>query len=113
MFGFRSRKKFNTAVDRSLNKDYQLATRDNPRFPGAGAYLELIDNAWRGGMTPEEGALYIAVLQYCGLMDHSHSDNARELLDSIYCVAPREIHAGKVSAERWAKFEGAIKSKRN
>jgi hypothetical protein len=40
------RKKYNGTVDTKLKNEYQIATRDNPSFPGALAYLGLIDNAW-------------------------------------------------------------------
>ena len=34
MFGFRNRKQYNGSVDVKLIEGYEIATRDNPKFPG-------------------------------------------------------------------------------
>jgi len=35
MFGFRNRKQYNGSVDEKLSNGDGIATRDNPKFPGA------------------------------------------------------------------------------
>ncbi|BBA36985.1 putative uncharacterized protein [Methylocaldum marinum] len=108
MFGFGKRKKYNGTVDTKLNNEYQIATRDNPRFPGALAYLELIDNAWKAKMSEDEGALYIATLYYCGLIKHGFHPESSSLHSRIQSIVALGLSKGLISQERWAKFSGAI-----
>lgn len=108
MFGFGNRKKYNGAVDIKLNNEYQIPTRDNPSFPGMGAYLKLIDNAWNTKMTEDEGALYIATLYYCGILKHGLHDEASTLHSRIQSIVSFGLPKGIISQARWAKFSGAI-----
>ena len=108
MFGFGNRKKYNGAVDIKLNNEYQIPTRDNPSFPGMGAYLELIDNAWNTKMSEDEGALYIATLYYCGILKHGLHAEASALHSRIQSIASFGLPKGMISQARWEKFSGAI-----
>jgi hypothetical protein len=112
MFGFRNRKQYNGTVDVKLNNEYQIPTRDNPSFPGVGAYLELIDNAWNSKMSEDEGALYIATLYYCGLLKHGLHAEAETLHSRIHSVVKFGVPKGIISHVRWAKFSGAIEQAR-
>lgn len=108
MFGFGKRKKFNGIIDTKLNNEYQIETRGNEKFPGLTAYLELIDNAWNGDMSEDEGALYIAVLYYCGLLKAGHTQEAESLLSRIHSIADFGVRRQMISQARWDKFHGAI-----
>ena len=108
MFGFRNRKKYNGSVDIKLNNEYQIPTSDNPGFPGTLAYLELIDKAWDGKMSEDEGALYIATLYYCGLRKHGLHSEASALYSRIQSIVSFGLPNGLISHERWDKFSGAI-----
>ena len=108
MFGLGNRKKYNGAVDIKLNNEYQVATRGNPSFPGALAYLELIDNAWNAKMSEDEAALYIATLYYCGILKQGQHAAANALYGRIQSIASFGVPKGMISQARWAKFAGAI-----
>lgn len=108
MLGFGGRKKYNGAVDIKLNNEYQIATRDNPSFPGTLAYLELIDNAWAAKMSEDEGALYIATLYYCGILKHGLHAEASALHSRIQSIVGFGLPKGMISQARWAKFSAAI-----
>lgn len=108
MLGFRNRRKYNGAVDIKLNSDYQVSTRGNPKFPGIGAYLELIDIAWNTKMTVDECALYIATLYYCGLLKHGLRDEAIILHSRIQAIVSFGLSKGIISQTRWTKFSEAI-----
>ena len=108
MFGFGNRKKYNGIVDTKLNNEYRIATRNNPSFPGMLAYLELIDNAWNVKMSEDEGALYIAVLYYCGILKHGHTKEAADLLPRIHSIVQFGLPKGMITQARWAKFSDAI-----
>lgn len=108
MFGFGNRKKYNGAVDSKLNNEYQIATRDNPNFPGMLAYLDLIDNAWNVKMSQDEGALYIATLYYCGLLKHELYTEANALHSRIQSIGTFGLSKGIISQARWTKFSDAI-----
>ncbi|KAF1723123.1 hypothetical protein [Pseudoxanthomonas wuyuanensis] len=108
MFGFRDRKEYNGAVDAKLNNEYQIATRDNPSFPGMLAYLELIDNAWKTKMSEDEGALYIATLYYCGILKLGLRAEASPLHSRIQSIVSFGLPKGMISQARWSKFSTAI-----
>ena len=81
MFGiFRNRKKFNGNVDVKVNTEYDIETRDNPRFPGIAGYLNILDNAWSQKMTEDEAAMFVATLYLCGLLKHGFIEEA-ELIE--------------------------------
>lgn len=108
MFGFGNRKKYNGAVDVKLNNEYQIRTRDNPSFPGMGAYLELIDNAWNTKMAEDDAALYIATLYYCGILKHGLRDEASALYSRIHSIVGFGLPKGIISQDLWSKFSEAI-----
>lgn len=108
MFGFGNRKKYNGVIDTKLNNEYQIQTRENPKFPGALAYLELIDIAWAAKMTEDEGALYIAALYYCGILKEGYQSEAEALLPRIHSVVEFGLPKGMISKARWSKFSAAI-----
>lgn len=108
MFGLGGRKKYNGAIDTKLNNEYQISTEGNPNFPAALAYLDIIDHAWNGKMTEDEGALYIATLYYCGLVRHGLRDEAQGLRPRIIRVADFGVRKGMIAEGRWRKFEKAI-----
>lgn len=108
MFGLGGRKKFNGAIDTKLNNEYQIATRNNHNFPGALAYLELIDNAWNAKMSEDEGALYIATLYYCGLLQNGLQEKAAQLFARIQSVVEFGVPRGMISPLRWSKFSETI-----
>jgi hypothetical protein len=87
MFGLgRKRKLYNGAVDTKLNNEYQIATRDNSKFPGSLYYLQLIDNAWGANMSEDEAALYIATLYYDGIVKQGHLTEASALHGRIQSI---------------------------
>lgn len=108
MFGFGKRKKYNGAADIKINIEYQIITQDNPNFPGVIAYLELIDNAWNAKMSEDEGALYIAILYYCGLVKHGLHEEAKSRLSRIDAIVNVGLSKGSIAQARWDKFFGAI-----
>ncbi|WP_334179742.1 hypothetical protein [Pseudoxanthomonas sp.] len=108
MFGFGDRKKYNGSVDIKLNNEYQIATRDNPSFPGMLAYLELIDNAWQAKMSQDEAALYIATLYYCGILKLNLRAESDTLLSRINSIVAFGLPKGLISQARWSKFSAAI-----
>ena len=113
MFGFGARKKYNAVVDTKLNNEYQLLTRDNPNFPGILAYLKLIDNAWDTKMSADEGALYIATVYYCGLVDHKLFAEASILNSRIQSIVGFGLSKGLISQVRWNKFSAAIQKSKH
>lgn len=96
-------------MDTKLNNEYQIVTRDNPLFPGMLAYLELIDNAWNAKMSEDEGALYIAILYYCGIVKQGDLEDAEALLARIQEIVSFGLPKGMISQARWSKFSSAIK----
>lgn len=108
MFGFNKRKRFNGDVDVKLNNEYQIATRNNPDFPGMSVYLELLDTAWSSKMNADEAALYIAVLLYSGFVKHGDFYKAQELLANIERVASFGLSKGFIAQARWERFSVAI-----
>ena len=109
MFGFGNRKKYNGALDTKLNNEYQIATLDNPSFPGMLAYLKLVDNAWNAKMSEDDGALYIATLYYCGILKHGHHSEACGLYSRIQTIANFGLQNGMISQVRWKKFSTEIR----
>lgn len=108
MFGFGKRKRYNGSVDIKLNNEYQIATNDNPQFPGILAYLKFIDNAWNAKMSEDEGALYIATLYYCGLRKHGLHDDADALYSRIDAIVNFGLPKGLISQTHWAAFSELI-----
>ena len=113
MFGFGRRNKYNGAVDTKLNNEYQIVTQGNPGFPGALAYLELIDNAWNAKMSEDEAALYIATLYYCGTVKEGLHAEAGPLLSRIHTIVQLGLPKGRISQARWDKLSGAIQQANN
>ena len=108
MFGFGGRKKYNGVVDTKLNNEYQIATRNNPGFPGILAYLQLIDCAWSAKMSEDEGALYIATLYYSGTLKQGLHTEASALLSRIRSVVQFGLSKGMISQTQWDKCSSAI-----
>lgn len=108
MFRFGNRRKYNGAVDEKLNHEYQIVTRDNQNFPGAHAYLELIDSAWTSKMSEDEGAIYIATLHCCGLLRNHIYDEAKYLYLRILHTGIDGVSRGVISKVRWEKFSSAL-----
>lgn len=108
MFFFKSRKKYNGVVDELLSTNYQIPTRDNPKFPGILAYLKLIDKAWESRFTEQEAAMFIAALYYSGLKREGHHSEARSLASRISTVGQADFSSGKISMQRLATFMAAI-----
>lgn len=97
MFGlFRSRPKFNGAVDTKLNNEYQINTRREP-FPGPAAYLKLLDAAWSAKMTEDEASMYVASLFFCGLLKAGYDDAAKSLFERIMSVGEFGLSHGLIS----------------
>jgi len=109
MFGFGKRKQYNGAVDAKINKEYRIDTQNSPGFPGALAYLGLIDKAWSGKMSEDEAALYIATLYCCGLVRNGSRAEAADLNSRISSIGPFGVSKGLVSQERWERFSAAIR----
>ena len=108
MFGFGRRKKYNSIIDTKLNNEYQIETRDNPKFLGILAYLELIDKAWLANMTEDEGALFIAIIHLADLTEEKHTEEAELLLDRIRSISEFGLSMGLISTRRWSKFLATI-----
>ena len=113
MFGMGKRKRYNAAIDIKLSLEYQIVTKGNSKFPGAIAYLKLIDNAWQTKMSEDEGALYIAVLYYSGLLKKGAHSEAEPLFTRIVSIAGFGLPKGMISQERWDKFKEAIDDARS
>jgi hypothetical protein len=110
MFGlFRNREKYNGTVDTKLNNEYQIQTRNNPRFPGLVVYLDLIDKAWQVSMNEDEAAMYIATLYFCGIVKAGYEREAAALQGRLITVAEFCVPRGMVSEERFSKFAAAIR----
>jgi hypothetical protein len=115
MFGFfRNRKKYNGQVDLKLNNEYQIVTRraENSLFPGAFAYLELIDQAWNSQMNEDEAAMFIATLYFSGLCKNGSTIEATLLLPRIIRIAEFNVPKNIISDERGERFSGAIRNGR-
>lgn len=98
MFGFgRKRKLYNGTVDTKLNNEYQIPTRDNPKFPQVLAYLNLIDNAWGANFSEDEAALYIATLYYCGILKNGDHTEAGGLFSRIQSIVQFGLSRGMIS----------------
>lgn len=108
MFGFGNRRRFNGDVDVKLNNEYQIPTRENPDFPGALAYLELLDIAWRARMNSDEAALYIAILLFSGLTKSARYDDAWAILQRIRKISDFGRDKGLIGRDHWARFERGI-----
>ena len=109
MFGFgNNRKKYNGAVDLKLNNEYQIQTKNNDKFPGMLAYLELIDNARKAKMNEDEAAMYIATLYYCGIAKNGYLEEAEVLLERIQSIAMFCLPKNMISEDHWRRFLGAI-----
>jgi hypothetical protein len=108
MLGIGKRKKYNGAIDTKLNNEYQIQTKGNLLFPNVGAYLDLIDNAWKTNMSVDDGVLYIATLYYCGLVRQEHNEEAKDLLQRINSIVEFGLPKGIISEEKWSKFSKAI-----
>jgi hypothetical protein len=105
MFGLgRKRKLYNGAVDTKLNNEYQIATRNNPKFPGSLYYLQLIDNAWGASMSEDEAALYIATLYYEGIAKQGHLTEAGALHSRILSI----VEFGRARRLISEKVAGAV-----
>ena len=86
------------------NNEYQIATHDNPKFPGVLAYLQLIDNAWDASMSEDEAALYIATLYYDGITKAGHHSEATALHGRIQSIVEFGRERGLISE----KVAGAV-----
>ncbi|MCW5614367.1 MAG: hypothetical protein KIT32_04550 [Rhodocyclaceae bacterium] len=109
MFGFRSRKKYNAAVDVKLNNEFQIQTRGNPNFPGVLKYLELIDVSWNNKASEDECALQIATLYLCGLVRHSFWDECQVISGRFGQVGPYGVERGLIRQEVWDKCVSLVK----
>jgi hypothetical protein len=94
---------YNGAVDTKLNNEYQIATRDNPKFPGNLYYLQLIDNAWQASMSEDEAALYIATLYYDGIVKQGHLKEA-----SVHGRIHSIVEFGRATGLISEKVAGAV-----
>jgi hypothetical protein len=107
-FFFKNRNKYNGAVDSKLNEEYQIPTRDNPKFPGIIAYLGLIDQAWDGRFTEQEAAMFIATLYYSGLKREQLHNDARALASRVSIIGQQDFSLGLISMHRLSTFLAAI-----
>ncbi len=103
MFGFRNRKKYNGAVDTKLNDDYQIATRDNDKFPGILKYLEMIDASWNNNANEDECAMQIGTLYLCGLFRNSLWDETRIVAANMDRIGLQGVRTGRIRKEIWEK----------
>ncbi|QLF20638.1 hypothetical protein [Pseudomonas aeruginosa] len=109
MLGFRNRKKFNGNVDQLLTSKYKIVTRDNPRFPGVLAYLEMLDQAWNAKFTDDEAAMFVATLYYSGLMKNGFYDEAGALEGRLENIGASGFATGKIGMQRLGSFRDHIK----
>ncbi|MBQ1784666.1 MAG: hypothetical protein II007_13550 [Gammaproteobacteria bacterium] len=108
MFWFRSRKRYNGAIDQKLNNEYQIATRGNTLFPGMLAYLSLVDDAWGARLNEDEGALFIATLFYCGIRKNGLHDMADDLGYRVAAVTAFGLKNGAISQQHADKCVRAM-----
>lgn len=108
MLGFRNRKKFNGNVDHLLTSAYKIVTRDNPRFPGVLAYLEMLDQAWNAKFTDEEAAMFVATLYYSGLIQNGFYDEAQPLESRLEHLGATGFASGKIGMQRLSSFKAHI-----
>lgn len=104
---FRSRPKFNGAVDTKLNNEYQINTRREP-FPGPLAFLKLLDVAWGADMNEDEAAMYVATLFFVGILRSGDEAGAEALLDRLNQVGDFGVAHGMIARFRHEKFRAAI-----
>lgn len=104
MFGFRNRRNYNSSVDNKLTDQYNIETKNNPKFPGAIKYLGLIDEAWNAKFTEEEAAMFIATLYYSGLKREGHHSEAQILARTLSITGQADFATGKISMQRLAAF---------
>lgn len=111
MFGIGQRKKYNGTVDIKVNNEYQISTRNNPEFPRLPEYLSKIEEAWSGGLSEDEAALYIACLHYGALLHGNQIERADALLARINTIGQFNLRRGIIIEERWeALYEIVEKS---
>jgi hypothetical protein len=80
MFGFGTRKRYNSKVDTILRNDFQIVTDSvaNPRFPGVLKYLEHIDNVYYAKGSAEAAASDLALMYYAGLIKKGTDSDRKE-----------------------------------
>lgn len=113
MFGLRNRKKYNGTVDTKLNNEYGIRTQGNPNFPGALAYLRMIDTPFNSGYTEDECALQIATLYLCGTMKHGLHDEGRQIEARLNQVVQFGIKTRQIREELWLKCGEMIERTRH
>ncbi|HHH9441318.1 TPA: hypothetical protein ACP32N_003256 [Pseudomonas aeruginosa] len=104
MFGFGNRKKYNGSVDTKLNREYQISTRGNPRFPSFSQYLEILEKTFNSGLSEDDAALYIAILYYAVMLEGHMHEEADIVLSRIKNVGAYNMKIGVISQERWDRF---------
>lgn len=112
MFGFRNRKRYNGTVDTKLNNEYGIATRGNSNFPGALAYLGLIDTPFNNRLTEDECALQIATLYLCGTIKHGLHSETSAIEARMNQVVPFGIKTKQIRQELWSKCIAMIERTR-
>lgn len=112
MFGFRNRKNYNGSVDTKLNNEYGIRTQGNSNFPGAIAYLGLIDAPFNNGSTEDECALQIATLYLCGAFKHNLHGETKAIEDRMRQVVPFGIKTKQIRSEMWEKCRTMIERSR-
>ena len=112
MFGFRNRKKYNGSVDTKLNNEYGIQTQGNSNFPGAIAYLGLIDAPFNNGVTEDECALQIATLYLCGTFKHNLHGESKAIEARMKQVVPFGIKTKQIRNEIWEKCNAMIERSR-
>jgi hypothetical protein len=60
-------------------------------------------------MSEDEGALYIATLYYCGLVQNGLQEKAEHLFARIQSVVEFGVPRGLISPLRWSNFSEAIR----
>ena len=113
MFGFRNRKKYNGTVDTKLNNEYGIKTQGNSNFPGALAYLELIDGPFNNGYTEDECALGIATLYLSGAIKRGLHDESGAIESRMHQVVPFGIKTKQIRQELWSQCNAILERARN
>ncbi|MGH2341117.1 hypothetical protein ACRC7T_06485 [Segnochrobactraceae bacterium EtOH-i3] len=107
------RRHYNGAVDGLLVNSIHIKTRDNEKFPRVGAYLEMLDDAYKAGMNQFEAAAYIAVLYYCGLEKHGFHEEALDVYLSIHEFIIPIQRGGGISLELWSRLTKEMNDAKN
>ena len=108
MFGFRNRKKYNGSVDTKINNEYGIKTRGNSNFPGAIAYLGMIDAPFNNVSTEDECALQIVTLYLCGAIKHNLHSESKAIQERAKQVVPFGIKAKQIREELWEKCSAML-----